>query len=417
MKKLFLAVAVLAAATFLTTISGASGRPAAEPGLTNRLVTIGSTLPLSGPASLYARIGTGMRTYFSYINTRKSAVDHRRGVYGRQILLNIYDDQYSETQTVQQTKRAVEGDHVFAMLGGLGTENQQAVRAYLNQKKVPQLYVSTGLSEFGRLYKQYPWTIGWQPDYTQEGKLLGQYVKQNLATAKVAVLRQNDDYGKEFLDGFSAAAPSGAVVATETYPRGGGAAAIPGPTAKLKASGADTFLIIATPTESITALVTAYKLGWKPNKLVNSVGATDSFMTAAKNSAGSVDAVNGVVSTTYLKDPSATEYANDPQVKLYKEIMAKYAPSFPEPRDDTLFFYGMAKAATFVAALYKAGKQPTRASLMKAAVNLNIKKFPWLLPGAQMVTSPSSAFPIRFQKLRRYNGTTFTEFGTIARTR
>jgi branched-chain amino acid transport system substrate-binding protein len=417
MKKWFLVVGVAAVATLLITIPGALGRPAAEPGLTSKTVKIGTTLPLSGPASLYARIGTGMRTYLSYINARKAASDHKRGVYGRQIILNIYDDQYSEAQTVQQTRRAVEEDKVFAMLGGLGTENQQAVRAYLNQQKVPQLYVSTGLSEFGRLYKQYPWTIGWQPDYVQEGKLMGQYTKNNIPNAKVAVLRQNDDYGKEWLDGFEQAAGSSTVVATETYPRGGGAAVIAGPVAKLRASGADTFLVIATPTESITALVVAYRLGWRPNKLVNSVGATDSFMTAAKNSAGSVDAVNGVVSTTYLKDPSATQYANDAQVKLYKNIMAKYAPSFPEPRDDTLFFYGMAKAATFVQALYRAGKNPTRKSLMNAAVNLKVKNFPWTLKGSQIITSPSSAFPIRYQKLRRYNGTTFTEFGSLVKTR
>jgi branched-chain amino acid transport system substrate-binding protein len=417
MKKWFLVVGLVAVAATLAAIPGAMGRPAAEPGLTSKTIKIGTTLPLSGPASLYARIGTGMRTYLSYINARKSAVDKKRGVYGRQIILNIYDDQYSEAQTVQQTRRAVEEDKVFAMLGGLGTENQQAVRAYLNQKQIPQLYVSTGLSEFGRLYKQYPWTIGWQPDYVQEGKLLGQYTKNNIPNAKVAVLRQNDDYGKEFLDGYESTVGSGAVVATETYPRGGGAAAISAPVAKLRASGADTFLVIATPTESITALVVAYRIGWRPNKLVNSVGATDTFMTAAKNSAGSVDAVNGVVSTTYLKDPSAAQYANDPQVNQYSAIMAKYAPSFPEPRDDTLFFYGMAKAATFVQALYRAGKNPTRKSLMNAAVNLKIKKFGWLINGSQLTTSPTSAFPIRYQKLRRYNGTTFTEFGALVKTR
>jgi branched-chain amino acid transport system substrate-binding protein len=417
MKKWFLVIGLVAATAFLATMPGAMGRPAAEPGLTSKTVTIGTTLPLSGAASLYARIGTGMRTYLSYINARKSAVDRKRGVYGRQIILKIYDDQYSEAQTVQQTRRAVEEDKVFAMLGGLGTENQQAVRAYLNQRKVPQLYVSTGLSEFGRLYKQYPWTIGWQPDYVQEGILMGRYTKQNIPNAKVAVIRQNDDYGKEWLDGFNEGAGSGVVVATETYTRGGGAAVVPGPVARLRASGADTLLVIATPTESVTALVTAYRLGWRPNKLVNSVGATDTFMTLAKNAAGSADAVTGVVSTTYLKDPSAPQYASDPQVKLYKEIMAKYAPSFPEPRDDTLFFYGMAKAATFVQALYRAGKNPTRKSLMNAAVNLKIKKFAWTLKGGQILTSPASAFPIRYQKLRRYNGTAFTEFGALVKTR
>ncbi len=415
MKKWFLVLAVITAAALTAAIPGALARPGAEPGVTSRSVTIGTTLPLSGAASLYARIGTGMRAYFSYINARR-ARDGTRGVYGRQIVLKVYDDQYQEAQTVQQTRRAVEQDRVFAMLGGLGTENQQAVRAYLNQRKVPQLYVSTGLSEFGRLYRRFPWTIGWQPDYVQEGILLGRYVRQNVANAKVAVLRQNDDYGKEFLEGFTRGAGARAIVATETYPRAGGASVVPGPVARLRASGADTLLVIATPTESVTALVTAYRLGWRPNKLVNSVGATDTFMTLAQRAAGSPEAVEGVVTTSYLKDPSAPAYANDAQVRLYERLMAKYAPSFPRPRDDTLFFYGMAKADTFVQALYRAGKKPTRRSLMNAAANLKWKS-PWVLPGARVTTSPSSAFPLRYQRLSRYTGGSFREFGNLVKTR
>jgi branched-chain amino acid transport system substrate-binding protein len=410
--KVLLVTALAAAAVVLVAIPGAGARPAADPGVTARTVTIGTTLPLSGPASLYARIGTGMRTYFSYINARR-ARDGKRGVYGRQIVLKVYDDQYNEAQTVQQTRRAVEQDRVFAMLGGLGTENQQAVRQYLNQRKVPQLYVSTGLSQFGSQIRQYPWTIGWQPDYVQEGILLGRYVRQNLPNARVAVLRQNDDYGAEFLAGFRTAANRN-VGAVETYPRAGGASVIPGPVARLRASGADTLLIIATPTESITALVTAYRLGWRPNKLVNSVGATPSFMAAARASAGSAEAVDGVVTTTYLKDVASPAYANDPQVRLFKRIMEKYAPG--QSTTEGLFYYGMAKADTFVQALYRAGRNPTRARLMNVVRNLDMPS-PWLLRGSSIVTNPGSAFPIRQQKLTRYNNGVFTEFGSLVRTR
>src|SRR5688500_11680862 len=199
MKKWYLGLAATMAAALTVAVPSAFPRmdgaavPQGDPGVSSRSITIGTTLPLSGAASLYARIGTGMRTYFSYINARRDR-NGRRGVYGRQIVLKIYDDQYNEAQTVQQTRRAVEQDRVFAMLGGRGTENQQAVRAYLNQRRVPQLYVSTGLSEFGSRFRQFPWTIGWQPDYIQEGRLLGRYVRQNLPNARVAVLRQNDDY-------------------------------------------------------------------------------------------------------------------------------------------------------------------------------------------------------------------------------
>ena len=418
MTKLFLVLAALLAAA-VAAVPSALARPdavsaaAADPGITSRSVTIGATLPLSGPASLYARIGTGMRAYFSYINARR-ARDGKRGVYGRQIILKVYDDQYNEAQTVQQTRRAVEQDRVFAMLGGLGTENQQAVREYMNQRKVPQLYVSTGLSEFGARHRQFPWTIGWQPDYVQEGILLGRYVRQNLPSAKVAVLRQNDDYGREFLAGFVKGAGARFVTATETYPRAGGAAVIPGPVSRLRASGADTFLVIATPTESVTALVTAYRLGWRPTKLVNSVGATDTFLTLARNAAGSAQAVNGVVSTAYLKDVASPKYAKDRQVLRYKRLMAKYAPS--QPDTDGLFYYGMAKADTFVQALYRAGRNPSRASLMRAVSNLTIRS-PWLLPGSSVITKPGSAYPIRFQRLVRYNDGVFTEFGPLVKTR
>ena len=426
-RKFFVLLAVVVGACTLS-VTAASAAPAGQavqptgtpaplrasaPGITRRNVVIGTTLPLSGPASLYARIGTGMRAYFSYINARR-ARDGTRGVYGRQIMLNVYDDQYNEALTVQQTRRAVEADRVFAMLGGLGTENQQAVRGYLNQRKVPQLYVSTGLSEFGSLHSQYPWTIGWQPDYVQEGILLGRYVRQSLQGAKVAVLRQNDDYGREFLQGFLAGAGQGFVVATETYPRNGGASVIPGPVSRLRASGADTLLVIATPTEAVTALVTAWRIGWRPNRLVNSVAATSTFMGLAQQSAGSADAVNGVVTTVYLKDCNSPTYQNDPRMVMYRAIMARYAPG--QPATDCLFYYGMAKADHFVQALYRAGRNPTRASMMSATRNLTMPS-PWLLPGARVITTPRSAFPIRHQKLARYQNGQFVEFGQLQRTR
>jgi branched-chain amino acid transport system substrate-binding protein len=416
MKKFLLVLGLTAAVAMLAVIPGALGGSQATPGVTKTTVTIGTTLPLSGPAALYSRIGTGMSAYFSYINARRSSTDHKRGVYGRQIALKIYDDGYQEANTVQQTRRAVEQDHVFAMVGGLGTENQLAVRDYLNQQKVPQLYVSTGLSGFGDL-KDYPWTIGWQPDYVQEGILLGKYVKANIPNAKVGVVYQNDDYGKQELSGFQIGAGASSVVASRGYTRNGGAAAVTPLIPQLRLSGADTLLVIATPTESITSLAVAWKIGWKPNRIVNSVGATDTFMALAKQSAGSPDAVEGVISATYLKDPVNPKYANDPQVKLYEKIMDKYAPSFPNPRDDTLFLYGMAKADTFVQALYRAGKNPTRQSLMNAVSNLKIKKFGWLTPGAQLYTSPKSAFPLRYQRLVKYTNGHFTEFGNLVKTR
>jgi len=403
-------VAGLVAALAIT-IPGALASTAATPGVTKTSVTIGTTMPITGPANFYASIGAGMRAYFSYVNTRKAKSDGKRGVYGRQIVFKVEDDGYNPVNTLQKTRKLVEQDHVLAMVGGLGTEAQLGVRGYLNQQKVPQLYVSTGSTQFGAEHKQFPWSLGWQPDYLQEGIALGKYIRGTKPSAKVAVLYQDDQYGKDLLNGFRKTAGR-MIGATESYPVG--STAVSSQVARLRASGADTFLIIAIPGPAITALVTAYRIGWHPTLLVNSVGATDVWMTAAQNSAGSPEAVNGIVTTTYLKDPAQPKYQRDPQVKFYKRLMAKYLPGANV--NNSQYYYGMAKAADFVQALYRAGKNPTRASLMRAADHLTYKS-PWVLPGANIATSPRSPFPMKYQKYARYNNGVYTEFGALLKIR
>src|SRR5712691_6274283 len=202
MKKVVLALLIVGAATAFG-LSGAFATPASTPGVTKTTVTIGGTFPLSGPASAYATIPQGMAAYFKYVNARKGK-DGKRGVYGRQINFKIVDDGYNPANTVQLTRQLVEQDGVFALVGGLGTEPQTAVRDYLNQAKVPQLFVSTGATTWGRDYKKFPWTIGWQPDYQAEGKAYAQYINSHDKNAKIAILFQNDDYGKDYLTGFKA---------------------------------------------------------------------------------------------------------------------------------------------------------------------------------------------------------------------
>jgi branched-chain amino acid transport system substrate-binding protein len=410
MKKRLVVLVATLTAVLTVTLPGALAGPAVD-GLTSKSITIGTTMPITGPANFYASIGAGMRAYFSHINARRAKSDGKRGVYGRQIVLKVYDDGYNPVNTLQQTRKAVEQDKVFAMVGGLGTEAQLAVRSYLNQRKVPQIYVSTGATTFGRDHKQYPWSIGWQPDYIQEGIALGKHLRSTKPSAKVGVLYQNDDYGKDLLVGFRKTAGS-LVTATESYEVG--SSAVTSQTARLRASGADTFLIIAIPGPTITALVTAYRIGWRPTLLVNSVGATDVWITAAQNAAGSPEAVNGIVTTTYLKDPAQPKYASDTQVKFYKTLMAKYLPGANV--NNSQYYYGMAKAADFVQALYRAGKSPTRASLMRAVENLTYKS-PWVLPGANISTSPTNAFPMKYQKYARYNNGSYTEFGALQKIR
>ncbi len=259
----------------------------AETGVTAKNVTIGGTFPLSGPASLYATIPVAMKAYFSYVNARKGP-DGKRGVYGRQIIWNYKDDQYSPPQAVQLTRGLVEQDKVFAVVASLGTEVNTAIRPYLNSKKVPHVLVSTGATTWGADWKQYPWTTGWQPNYQFEGKIYGQAIARNSPNAKIAVLYQNDDYGKDLIAGLEAGlgAKTSNIVAKEPFEVT--APSVGSQIAKLKASGASVFVLIATPAKTVQAYATAAALKWSPAVVyTNAVSATDTFLTLAKaNGAG-----------------------------------------------------------------------------------------------------------------------------------
>jgi len=403
MKKLVLPV-VIVVAVMAFGLSGALATPQSTPGVTATTVDIGGTFPFSGPASLYASIPKGMSAYFSYINARKGT-DGKRGVYGRQIHFTALDDGYVPANAVQLTRQLVEQNHVFALVGGLGTDNQTAVRDYLNQMKVPQLFVSTGATTFDADHGKYPWTIGWQPTYHAEGAAYANYLNNHDKGAKVAVLYQNDGYGHDYLDSFQAALKNkNQVVDAEAYEVT--APSVQSQVVKLAGTGADTFVIFATPTATIQALVIAYKIGWHPKLYVNSVSATDTFLTLATNAAGSAAAVNGAITDQYLKDPGDPTQRKDPGIKLYFRIMNKYGPAGAR-LTDILYLYGMAKARTFVTALYAAGKNPTRASLMNAVNHLN-EQNPFLLKGVSIHTSPEDPYPICNDELVQWNNGAFS---------
>jgi branched-chain amino acid transport system substrate-binding protein len=388
-------VAVLA-----LSVPGAFGSEGQTPGITAKTVTIGGTFPLTGPAAAYAPIPLGMKAYFSYINARKGP-DGKRGVGGRQIIWKFYDDGYNPAKTVEFTRRLVEQDKVFATVGQLGTEHNLAVREYLNTNKVPQTLVSTGASYWGLQYKQYPWTIGWQPDYIAEGRIYGAHMKANFNGKKIGILYQNDDYGKDYLYGVRAALgkayANANIVAEEPFEVT--ATSLASQMTRIRASGATIFVLLATPTPTIRAYATGKALGFKPEQIyLNSVAATAAFLNIAVGNAGA-DYVNGSLSVAYLKDPSSPTWDNDAAMKQYREIMAKYAPS--AKATDGLYLYGMAKAETFVQALYKAGKNPTRASLMAALLSMNeVNKF--ALPGVMQKTSAKDHFVISQMQLQRY---------------
>jgi branched-chain amino acid transport system substrate-binding protein len=398
------ALAIALAASLST--AGAAPQSASETGVSKNSIKLGGTFPLSGFASQYAPIPAGMRAYFSYINARRNKGDGKRGVYGRQIVWKFYDDQYNPSQTVQLTNKLILEDRIFANVGSLGTEPNLPIRPLLNQRKVPHILVSTGASYWGVQRKRYPWTTGWQTDYIAEGRVYGQWIRRNAPNSKIAVFYQNDDYGKDYLRGLKSGlgARTSLIVSEQSYELTDSSYA--SQLSRQRASGADTWVLLSTPTPTVRAIATAKALNWKPDRLViNSVAATDSVMRAAASSAGA-DFVNGAVSTAYAKNPTNPKYRNDPAMKQYKRLVAKYLPG-SDPNNG-FFYYGFAKAYDTVRLLYLAGKNPTRASLMRATQRMNWVN-PYLIKGVRVRTSKTDHFPIDQVKLIRYGNGTWSE--------
>lgn len=402
-------VALTAVTALAVSIPGALARTdatsgaAATPGVTSRTVSIGGTFPLTGPASAYGVIPAAMKAYFSYVNGRKGP-DGKRGVFGRQIVFTYYDDGYNPANSVQLTRKLVEQDKVFAVVGSLGTEVNVAIRPYLNQVKVPQMLVATGATTWGRDWKRYPWTTGWQPDYVGEGILYGRQIRARTPNAKIGVLYQNDDYGNDYRYGLKVGLgkSKGLIVAEQAYEVT--ASDVRSQVARLKASGADTFVIFATPRFTIQAYVFAKLLGWNPPVIyTNSVSATDTFLTLAQRS-GAGTLVNNTFSVQYAKDPANPAWDNDAGMKLYKSIMAKYAPNLKA--NDGFNFYGVAVAHAFVQLLRKAGPNPTREGIIKAFRNWK-QANPFLLPGNIQQTNAKNQYPIRGERLVKFTDGTF----------
>jgi branched-chain amino acid transport system substrate-binding protein len=413
------AVAALVAALAVS-IPGAFGKtdvaayPQATPGITKTSILLGGTYPLTGIAASYAPIPRGMEAYFNYINNRKGK-DGKTGIHGRKIVWKYYDDAYNPAQTVQLTNKLILDDKVFADVGSLGTEPTQAARPILNQRKVPQIFVATGASYWGLQYKEFPWTIGWQPDYIAEGRAYGEWIKKNKPNSKIAVFLQNDDYGKDYLRGLNIGlgAKKSLIVSQQSYELSD--ASYGSQISRQKASGADTWVLLTTPTPTVRAIGTAKALNWKPDTLViNSVAATDLVMAAAIRTAGA-DFVAGAISTGYLKSPTDPKYANDPTMKLYRSILSKYGPSGAEP-SNTYYYYGMAKAYDVVKVLMGLKNNLTRPALMRATLHMNWLN-PWAIKGVRVKTGPSDHFPISQIKLVRFTDGHYREFGPLIKGR
>ena len=393
---------VIALALAVST-GAASARPSADPGLSSGEIVIGGTVPLSGIAASYASVGRGAEAYFKHVNARG-------GVNRRKITYKYVDDQYNPAQTVQATRQLVQQDRVFAIFNSLGTEHNLSVRSYLNATKVPQLFAGSGATTFGRDYKRYPYTIGFLPSYVGEGKVYARHIVRNKPNAKIAVLVQNDDYGKDLLAGFKTGlgAKRRNLVAEQSYDPL--STDVSSQIARLRSSRATVLLLITTPPFAIRGLVAANRLGWRPQVYVNQVGSATNIMRIISATANP-RIIEGAITLISIKDPLMPRFKNDAGMKLYKSIMRQQLPRGDV--NDGFHVYSMAVAYTFVEALKKAGRNPTRASVVRAVANLNLRNNPFLIPGVVVKTSATDHFPLDQGQLQRWSKNQWNPLGKV----
>jgi branched-chain amino acid transport system substrate-binding protein len=390
-----LVVAVVAAAS-------AGARPNATPGVTATEIHLGSSVPLSGEASIAGNVARGIDAYFNYVNAKG-------GVFGRKIKYTYLDDGYDPGRAVNNTIRLIQQEQVLAVFSSLGTSNNLAVRKLLNDAKVPQLYVSSGATTFGRDYRKYPWTIGYIPPYSEEGEIYARHVLKNIKKAKIAVLYQDDDYGRDLYAGLrkGLGAKANSIVAKVGYDPN--SSDVQPQVTQLKASKANVLMIFAFGKFSLQAFNAVSRLGWKPQIFVNDVSSASALMSIVPQ-----NAANGSISIVFGKDPNAPQWANDRGVRLFQSILKTYGSGIGS-RDlkDGYFTAGMATAYTMVNTLKKAGKNLTRQSLMNAAIHLNEKGNPFVLPGIVIRTTPTSRFPITQVRLQRWSKKSWRTFGPL----
>jgi len=381
-------------------LTGGSALAADMPGVTATEIKVGNTNPYSGPASAYGTIGKAIAGYFHKVNDEG-------GINGRKINFISLDDGYSPPKTVEQIRRLVEQDRVALVFQSLGTPTNSAIHKYMNKQKVPHLFVATGASKWGNP-KDFPWTMGWQPTYPTEGKIYAQYILKNLPNAKVGILYQNDDYGKDYLNGFKEGlgdAVKKIVVMEQSYE-------VADPTidsqiVNLKNSGANVFFNITTPKFAAQAIKKAADIGWKPTHFLNNVSTS---IGAVLKPAG-LEASKGLITALYLKDYDDPEWKNDPGIKEWEAWMKKYHPS--ANLHDGFNIYGYTVAQTLVHVLKQCGNDLSRANIMKQAANIKDLSLPLLLPGIKINTSPTDFYPVQQEQLARFDGKRWVRFGEI----
>jgi branched-chain amino acid transport system substrate-binding protein len=389
------AIAVLAA-----TSSGALAQKKYDAGATDTEIKIGNIMPYSGPASAYGVIGKTEEAYFKKINAEG-------GINGRKINFISYDDGYSPPKTVEQARKLVESDEVLVVFNPLGTPPNSAIQKYMNSKKVPQLFVATGATKWNDP-KEFPWTMGWQPNYQSETQIYAKFILKNHPNAKIAVLFQNDDYGKDYLkglkDGLGAKAAS-MIVIEESYE-------VSEPTidshiVKLKSTNADVFVNITTPKFAAQAIKKTAEIGWKPLHFLNNVSAS---IGSVIKPAGMENAQD-IISSAYLKDPTDAQWKNDAGMKAWNEFLDKYYPE--ANRADASVMYAYAVAQGLVHVLKACGDNLTRENVMKQAASIKDLELGGLLPGIKVNTSATDFAPLSQLQLMKFKGDTWDRFGEI----
>ena len=398
MKRTLIPIAALLAAALAS--PAALAQKKYDQGASDKEILIGHINPYSGPASAYGTIGRSIAAYFKKVN-------EEGGVNGRQINMISYDDGYSPPKTVEMARKLVEQDKVLLIFQPLGTPPNSAIHKYMNTKKVPQLFVATGATKWNDP-KKFPWTMGWQPNYQTEARIYAQNILKEKPNAKIAVLYQNDDYGKDYLEGFKAGLGAKAktmIVKEASYE-------VTDPTvdsqmAQLQASGADTFFNITTPKFAAQAIRKAWDSGWKPLHYLNNVsGSIGSTLRPA-----GLDKSVGLITTQYLKDQNDKAWANDPAVVEWTAFMKKYYPDGNLAASEN--FYGWSVAQTLVQVLKQAGNDLTRENVMKQAASLKDYAVPGALPGIKLNTSATDFAPFESVQLARFNGVEWVRFGEI----
>jgi branched-chain amino acid transport system substrate-binding protein len=392
-------LAGVSAATALSANRVAFGEKKYDVGATDTEIKIGHTSPYSGPASSYSTIGKLHQAYWKSVN-------ESGGINGRKITFISYDDGYQPPKTVEMVRKLVEEDQVLCTFNTLGTPCNTAIHKYMNQKKVPQLYVATGASKWGDP-THFPWTMGFQPDYHTEGIIYARHMLANVRDARIGVLYQNDDYGKDYLNGLKdgLGKEAGRMVKVVTYE-------VTDPTVdsqiiQLKDAGANVFYNVSIPKFAAQAMRKAADLGWKPAQYMNNVAAS----VATTMKPAGLENVQGVLTAAWTKDPTDHQWDNEDDMKEWRAFMGKHMPD--ANLGDASYVYAYCVATLMHITLKKCGDVLTRENLMRQAASHHQLRLPGLLPGISVTTSPTDFYPVQAVQLSRFKGETWELFGDV----